>query len=73
MTEVGNYLMTSGALFASVFNGVAQYPTLQLTDQASQDVWKGFVAKSAQAQSNPDPAPSSPAPTATVTPSSPAP
>jgi hypothetical protein len=60
MTEVGNYLMSSGALFATVFNGVAEYPTLQLTDQASQDVWKGFVAKSAQAQSGPSPAPSSP-------------
>jgi FlgD Ig-like domain len=74
MTEVGNYLMSSGALFATVFNGVAEYPTLQLTDQASQDVWKGFVAKSAQAQSGPDPAPSSPAPSAPVTqPTGPAP
>ena len=73
MTEVGNYLMSSGALFASVFNGVAEYPTLQLTDQASQDVWKGFVAKSIAANQGTDPAPSSPAPTATVTPSSPAP
>jgi flagellar hook capping protein FlgD len=76
MTEVGNYLMTSGALFATVFNGVGEYPTLQLTDQASQDVWKGFVAKSTQAQSGPDPAPSSPVtqPTgATPTASNPAP
>jgi hypothetical protein len=73
MTEVGNYLMSSGALFASVFNGSPQYPTLQLTDQASQDVWKGFVAKSIAADRGTDPAPSSPAPTATVTPSSPAP
>jgi hypothetical protein len=40
MTEVGNYLMSSGALFASVFNGSPEYPTLQLTDQASQDAWK---------------------------------
>jgi len=76
MTEVGNYLMSSGALFATVFNGVAEYPTLQLTDQASQDVWKGFVAESAQAQSNlgsspPTPAPSSPV--AAPTPASPAP
>jgi cell division septation protein DedD len=64
MTEVGNYLLSSGALFATVFNGVAEYPTLQLTDQASQDVWKGFVAQSAQAQS--DPTPSSPAPSSPV-------
>jgi hypothetical protein len=66
MTEVGNYLMSSGALFASVFNGVAEYPTLQLTDQASQAVWKGFVAESARAQSNPSPVPSSPAPSSPV-------
>jgi hypothetical protein len=58
MTEVGNYLLSSGALFATVFNGAPQYPTLQLTDKASQEVWKGFVAKSTQAQSDPDPAPS---------------
>jgi hypothetical protein len=61
MTEVGNYLLTSGALFASVFNGSAQYPTLQLTDQASQDVWKGFVAQSGKAVPATSPAPSSPA------------
>jgi hypothetical protein len=73
MTEVGNYLMTSGALFASYFNGSPEYPTIQLTDQASQDVWKGFVAKSVAANVGPGPAPSSPAPTATATPSSPAP
>jgi hypothetical protein len=73
MTEVGNYLMSSGALFASVFNGSPEYPTLQLTDQASQDAWKGFVAKSVAANEDTDPAPSSPAPTAAVTPNSPAP
>ena len=67
MTEVSNYLMSSGALFATVFNGVAEYPTLQLTDQASQAVWKGFVAKSAQAQSDPDPTPSAPTASSPVT------
>jgi endoglucanase len=72
MTEVGNYLMSSGALFASVFNGSPEYPTLQLTDQASQNVWKGFVAESSRAQSNPGPSPSSPAPSSPA-PSSPAP
>ena len=73
VTEVGNYLMTSGALFASYFNGSAEYPTLQLTDQASQDVWKGFVAKSVAANEGTGPTPSTSAPTATATPSSPAP
>ena len=46
LTEVGNYLMQSGALFATLFNGCAQYPTLKLTDAASVAVWKSFVAKS---------------------------
>jgi hypothetical protein len=46
LTEVGNYLMNSGALFASLFNGNQQYPTLALTDQASVAVWRGFVTRS---------------------------
>jgi hypothetical protein len=46
LTEVGNYLLTSGALFATVFNGTTQYPTLRLTDHASQAAWKRFVAQS---------------------------
>jgi hypothetical protein len=73
ITAAGNYLMTSGALFASYFNGSATDTVDQLTDQASQSAWKGFVAKSFAANEGTDPAPSSPAPTATATPSSPAP
>ncbi|MDQ2810897.1 MAG: hypothetical protein M3Z75_03200 [Actinomycetota bacterium] len=73
ITAAGNYLLTSGALFASYFNGSAQDTVDQLTDQASQNAWKGFVAKSFTANKGTDPAPSSPAPTATTTPSSPAP
>jgi hypothetical protein len=74
MTTVGNYLMTSGALFASVFNGSPQYPTLQLTDQASQDVWKGFVTESVQARPSPSspataPAPAASTPASTASPS----
>jgi len=68
LTEVGNYLMTSGALFATLFNGTTQYPTLQLTDQASQAVWKGFVAKSVQAQATASASPSASA-SASATPS----
>ena len=77
MTEVGKYLLTSGALFATVFNGSPQYPTLQLTDQASQDIWRGFVAESEAA--NTGSSPSQPAPTSSTTapvstaPNSPAP
>jgi hypothetical protein len=70
LTEVGNYLLHSGAVFATYFNGNAQYPTLKLTDAASVGVWKGFVAKSGSA---PGPAPASPAPSPTGTAASPAP
>jgi hypothetical protein len=46
LTSVGKYLMSSGALFGSLFNGSAQYPTLQLTDPASVAVWRGYVRDS---------------------------
>lgn len=81
MTQVGNYLMTSGAQFGILFNGSPQYPTLQLTDQASQEVWKGFVGQSVTARSSATPSPSPPAsavpssaaPTATAPGSAPSP
>ena len=75
LSEVGKYLMTSGALFGTLFNGTAQYPTLQLTDRASVNVWRGFVAQSAAGLGtptslppagpitpSPSPSPSSPSP-----------
>jgi FlgD Ig-like domain len=58
LTEVGNYLMSSGALFASLFNGNQQYPTLQLTDQPSIAIWRGFVARSRDGVPNAAPSPS---------------
>jgi hypothetical protein len=66
MTEVGNYLESSGAVFATLFNGSPQYPTLQLSDSASQSVWKTFVTQSMQAltQASPSASASSPAPAA---------
>jgi len=71
LSDVGNYLMHSGALFATYFNGNAQYPTLKLTDSASVAVWKGFVAKSGSSTAGPAPAPAptSPAPPAPSAPS----
>jgi hypothetical protein len=62
-------------VFASLFNGNAQYPTLRLTDAASVTVWKSFVAKSGSdvpVSSPTTPAPTTPAPT-TPAPSTPAP
>ena len=60
LTEVGNYLLQSGALFATLFNGCAQYPTLKLTDAASIAVWKSFVAKSGTDIPTPTPHPPQP-------------
>ncbi len=57
LSDVGNYLMHSGALFATYWNGNAQYPTLKLTDAASVAVWKSFVAKSGSSTTGPAPAP----------------
>ncbi len=75
LTQVGNYLLHSGALFGSLFNGNAQYPTLKLTDAASVAVWKNFVAKSGSDVGAP--APTTPAPTTsastTPAPTTPAP
>jgi hypothetical protein len=59
-------------VFATYFNGNAQYPTLKLTDAASVAVWKGFVAKSGSSAPGPAPAPSSPAPSPSGTATSPA-
>jgi hypothetical protein len=57
LTEVGNYLMTSGALFASYFDGNEQYPTARLTGAADVAVWRSFVAKSGDRISAPSPSP----------------
>jgi FlgD Ig-like domain len=72
LSDVGNYLMHSGALFATYFNGNAQYPTLTLTDSASVAVWKGFVAKSGSNTAGPAPAPAPTSPTSPA-PSAPSP
>jgi hypothetical protein len=68
LANIGKYLMGSGALFGSLFNGNAQYPTLQLTDSGSISVWRGYVQDSAaglntpvQAPAQPSPSPSPPA------------
>jgi FlgD Ig-like domain len=76
LTGVGNYLLHSGAVFATYFNGNAQYPTLKLTDAASVSVWKGFVGQSGSSAPGPAPAPpagpASPAPSPTQSATSPA-
>jgi hypothetical protein len=66
LKSVGKYIMHSGALFASYFDGNQQYPTLRLTDTASIKVWRGFVAASRNGDPTPAPPPS---PTPTPSPS----
>jgi hypothetical protein len=74
MKEVGSYLMNSGALFATYFDGNTQYPTLRLTDSASIGIWRGFVAKSGTNTLEGPISTPKPAPTATASKSpSPAP
>jgi hypothetical protein len=71
LTSVGRYIMRSGALFASYFNGNDQYPTLQLTDAPSIAVWRGFVAQSRSGKPTPNPTPSaSPSPVPSTPPPS---
>jgi hypothetical protein len=72
LTEVGNYLMGSGALFGTYFNGNAEYPTLRLTSAADNAVWRSLVARSGTDAPSPSgtsaPAPS-PSGTSAPTPS----
>jgi FlgD Ig-like domain len=69
LTEVGKYLTSSGAVFATLFNTSTAVPSMHLTDAASEAVWKSFVAAS-NARIDPD---ASPSPTATPSPISSAP
>jgi hypothetical protein len=43
LNQVGQYLMTSGALFGTYFNGNAQYPAMQLNGTDSASTWHTFV------------------------------
>ena len=73
LQEVGKYIMSSGALFASYFNGNTQYPTLRLTDAPSVKIWNNFVTESRNGDPAPSPSPSgSPSPSPTPITSSPA-
>jgi FlgD Ig-like domain len=69
LASIGRYLMTSGALFGSLFNGSDQYPTLQLTDRASVEVWRGYVRDSAVGANTPVNAPAQPTASPSASPS----
>jgi hypothetical protein len=46
LDTVGKYIMSSGALFGTYFNGNAQYPAMRLTDSPSATTWHKYVAES---------------------------
>jgi hypothetical protein len=49
LSQVGSFLMNSGALFASLFDSANVHPSFKVTDPASISVWRGFVHASAVA------------------------
>ena len=65
LTEVGHYLMSSGAVFGTLFNTSTAVPSMHLTDAASIAAWRAFVGASANGIAPPA---GSPSPTATSTP-----
>jgi FlgD Ig-like domain len=72
LSQVGQYLMTSGALFGTYFNGNAQYPAMQLNGTDSASTWHTFVQEALADLGGAPPASSaSPtsAPTSTAAPS----
>lgn len=49
LTQVGNYLMRSGAVFGTLFDTAAVHPSFLMTDSSSISVWRRFVQASARA------------------------
>ena len=47
LSQVGQYLMTSGALFGTYFNGNAQFPAMKLNGTDSASTWRTFVQEAA--------------------------
>lgn len=47
LSEVGSYLMSSGALFGTLFDAAAVHPSMQVTEPASISTWRRFVQASA--------------------------
>jgi hypothetical protein len=57
LTEVGNYLIQSGAQFGTLFNSSPPYPSMKLTDAASIAAWRNVIALSGPGTSIPVPSP----------------
>ena len=64
LKEVGDYLVSVGAVFATLFNTSQAAPTMKLTDAGSIAVWRSFVKMSdpnvPPPPPNPTPAPAPP-------------
>jgi hypothetical protein len=75
LSQVGQYLMTSGALFGTYFNGNAQFPPMRLNGTDSASTWHTFVQDSVAGLTGKPPvqptSPASPtsAPSSTASPS----
>jgi hypothetical protein len=67
LTEVGNYLLQSGAQFGTLFDSSAVSPPMMLADSASISAWRGIVAKSGPDSPGPPSTPPSPTPKPTHT------
>lgn len=75
LSEVGSYLMKSGALFGTLFDSAVVRPSMQVNDQGSISTWRQFVQASAAANGasgGQAPAPSAPSPAASRSSGSPA-
>jgi hypothetical protein len=83
LTDVGNYIMQSGAVFGTLFDS-SNFPTMQLTDAASITAWRSLVTESDKGITTPVSAPTpastptgvsttAPAPSASATPTATAP
>ncbi|MGD0685959.1 MAG: hypothetical protein ABSA03_12680 [Streptosporangiaceae bacterium] len=46
LTSVGKYLMSSGALFGTLFDSAGPTPSMRLTNSASINAWGGVVGRS---------------------------
>ncbi|MGD0683709.1 MAG: FlgD immunoglobulin-like domain containing protein [Streptosporangiaceae bacterium] len=57
LTDVGNYLIQSGAQFGTLFDSSPPYPSMKLTDAASITAWRNVIALSGPGTSIPVPSP----------------
>lgn len=57
MQRVGNYILRSGAIFATLYDGSPRIPALRMNDRASIAVWRSFVSHTRAPAAAPPPRP----------------